>query len=44
MALKDVAPWHHGKGATAPSPLGDLHREVDRVFENFWSGFGTLSG
>jgi HSP20 family protein len=43
MALKDLAPWHHGKGVAAPSPLGDLHREVDRVFENFWSGFGTPS-
>ena len=41
MALKDLAPWHHGKGS-APS-LGDLHREVDRVFENFWSGFGAPS-
>ena len=40
MALKDLAPWHHGK-ATAPSTFGDLQREVDRVFENFWSGFGT---
>ena len=41
MALKDLAPWHHGKGS-APS-LGDLHREVDRVFDSFWSGFGTPS-
>jgi HSP20 family protein len=42
MALRDLAPWHHGKSGT-PSPLGDLQREVDRVFENFWSGFGTPS-
>lgn len=41
MALKDLAPWHHGK-STAPV-LGDLQREVDRVFDNFWSGFGTPS-
>ncbi|MGF1628743.1 MAG: Hsp20/alpha crystallin family protein [Kiloniellaceae bacterium] len=41
MALKDLAPWHHGK-STAPA-LGDLQREVDRVFDNFWSGFGTPS-
>ena len=40
MALKDLAPWHHGK-SPAPSPLSDLHREVDRVFESFWSGFGA---
>jgi len=42
MALKDLAPWHHGKSA-APGTFGDLQREVDRVFENFWSGFGTPS-
>ncbi|HMA16647.1 MAG: Hsp20/alpha crystallin family protein [Bacteroidota bacterium] len=42
MALRDLAPWHHGKGA-APTSLGDLQREVDRVFESFWSGFGTPS-
>ncbi len=41
MALRDLAPWHHGKGGT-PS-LSDLQREVDRVFDNFWSGFGTPS-
>jgi len=41
MALRDLAPWHHGKSA-APA-LGDLQREVDRVFESFWSGFGTPS-
>lgn len=40
MALRDLAPWHHGKSGT-PSTLGDLQREVDRVFESFWSGFGT---
>ena len=42
MALRDLAPWHHGKSG-APSSLGDLQREVDRVFESFWSGFGTPS-
>jgi HSP20 family protein len=41
MALKDLAPWH-SKSGTTPA-LSDLHREVDRVFENFWSGFGTPS-
>jgi HSP20 family protein len=43
MALRDLAPWHHGKSGGAPSPLSDLHREVDRIFENFWGGFGTPS-
>jgi len=42
MALRDLAPWHHGKSGT-PSTLSDLQREVDRVFESFWSGFGTPS-
>jgi len=41
MALKDLAPWH-SKGASAPA-LSDLHREVDRVFENFWGGLGMPS-
>ncbi len=41
MALKDLAPWHHGKSG-APA-LSDLQREVDRVFDNFWSGFGAPS-
>lgn len=39
MALKDLAPWHHGKSGTPA--LSDLQREVDRVFESFWNGFGT---
>lgn len=41
MALRDLAPWHHGKSGTPA--LSDLQREVDRVFESFWSGFGTPS-
>ncbi len=41
MALKDLAPWHHGKSG-APA-LSDLHREVDRVFESFWNNFGSPS-
>ncbi len=42
MALKDLSPWHHGKGTggTVPS-MTDLHREVDRVFEDFWRGFAS---
>ena len=40
MALRDLAPWNYGKSRT-PSPLNELQREVDRVFENFWSGFAT---
>jgi len=42
MALRDLAPWHHGKSAGTPA-LSDLHREVDRVFDNFWSNFGAPS-
>ena len=42
MALKDLAPWHHGKSGGTPG-LSDLHREVDRVFDNFWTNFGTPS-
>jgi len=39
MALRDLAPWHHGKSGTPA--LSDLHREVDRVFDSFWNNFGT---
>ena len=42
MALRDLTPWHHAKSG-APSSLGDLQREVDRVFESFWGGFGMPS-
>ena len=42
MALRDLSPWHHGKGSGGNVPsMTDLHREVDRVFEDFWRGFGT---
>jgi HSP20 family protein len=40
MALRDLAPWHHGKAGAVPS-LSDLHREVDRVFDSFWGGLGS---
>lgn len=39
MALRDLAPWHHGKSGTPA--LSDLQREVDRVFDSFWNDFGT---
>jgi hypothetical protein len=39
MALKDLAPWHHGK-SNAPATFGDLQREVDRVFETSGAGSG----
>lgn len=42
MALRDLAPWSRSKDAV-PASLSDLQREVDRVFENFWSGFGAPS-
>jgi len=42
MALKDLAPWHHSKAGAVPS-ISDLHREVDRVFDSFWSGLGSTS-
>ena len=42
MAQKEVAPRHPGRTSMMPS-ISDLHREVDRVFDQFWSGFGTPS-
>jgi len=44
MALRDLAPWHHGKGGSSGVPsISDLHREVDRVFDSFWGGLGSGS-
>lgn len=44
MALRDLAPWHHGKGTGSGVPsLSDLHREVDRVFDSFWGGAAVPS-
>ena len=42
MAQKELAPWHLGKASGVPS-ITDLQREVDRVFTDFWRGFGTPS-
>lgn len=42
MALKDLSPWQAGKASGVPS-ITDLHREVDRVFDDFWRGFGAPS-
>ncbi len=42
MALKDLAPWQPGKTGAMPS-ISDLQREVDRVFDDFWRGFGAPS-
>lgn len=41
MALRDLAPWHHGKSGTPA--LSDLQREVDRVFDSFWNDFAPAS-
>ena len=42
MALKDLAPWHHGKVGSVPS-VSDLHREVNRAVDSFWGGADTSS-
>ena len=34
MAMRDIAPWRE----TSYRPLSQLHREVDRLFEDFFAG------
>ncbi|NIA70881.1 Hsp20/alpha crystallin family protein [Pelagibius litoralis] len=44
MNLRDLTPWHHGKAGAGSTPaISELHREVDRVFDDFWRGFGGPS-
>lgn len=44
MNLRDLTPWHHDKAGTGNAPaINELHREVDRVFDDFWRGFGSPS-
>lgn len=50
MNMRDLIPWNRGTGAPAPaalpsepaSPFLTLHREVNRLFDDVFSGFGGL--
>jgi HSP20 family protein len=50
MAIRDLAPWNWGKNKVtekreAEHPLSHLQREMNRMFNDFWSGEGyPLSG
>ena len=44
MSIRDLIPWRHGEEAegrrTLSQPFAELHREMDRAFEDFFKGFG----
>jgi HSP20 family protein len=44
MALRELVPWRWGALARQrereETPLASLHGEIDRLFEDFWRGFG----
>ncbi|WP_027145654.1 Hsp20/alpha crystallin family protein [Mesorhizobium sp. WSM3626] len=49
MSVRDLIPWGRGNGDRAPSlfrdgerdPFLSLHREVNRLFDDVFRGFGT---
>jgi len=48
MTVRDLIPWHRRRSATARrndevSPLLALHREMNRVFDNFFRGVELTS-
>lgn len=38
MATSDLTPWKHRHAGQEGSAIASLHNEVDRLFENFFSG------
>ncbi len=45
MAIRDLVPWNRGREASvrrseAPNPFLTLHREVNRLFDDMFRGFG----
>ena len=50
MNMRDLIPWNRGTGAPAPaalpsepaSPFLTLHREVNRLFDDVFTGFGSV--
>lgn len=48
MAFKDLVPWNRKTGTLArredEHPVLALHREMDRLFDNFWNEFGRPFG
>ncbi|MCJ2051638.1 Hsp20/alpha crystallin family protein [Methylobacterium sp. J-070] len=50
MNVRDLIPWNRGTGAPAPAPLPNepvspfltLHREMNRLFDDVFSGFGAV--
>lgn len=52
MSVRDLIPWNRTTLAPAPAPLSNeaaspfltLHREMNRLFDDVFSGFGSLPG
>jgi len=43
MAMRSLAPWRWGRGSlpsTEGSPLDAFQREMNRLFDDFFKGFG----
>jgi HSP20 family protein len=49
MALRDLIPWNNNRGRELSVPRGEanpfltLHREMNRLFDDVFSGFGLMS-
>lgn len=54
MSVRELIPWKRnrsvpvqraaGTAADVRDPFLALHREMNRLFEDFWSGFGSFGG
>ncbi|HZU89090.1 MAG TPA: Hsp20/alpha crystallin family protein [Stellaceae bacterium] len=46
MAVRDLISWGRGRAPAAqqPDPLAALHREMNRLFDDFWRDFEGLAG
>ncbi|HEU5135876.1 MAG TPA: Hsp20/alpha crystallin family protein [Steroidobacteraceae bacterium] len=49
MNLQKIVPWSHGRNSPAArsvteSPVFALHREMDRMFDDFFRGFSAANG
>ena len=49
MAIRDLVPWNNrgrevgGRRDEEPHPILSLHREMNRLFEDVFRGFGPQS-
>jgi HSP20 family protein len=45
MAMRDLISWGRGRAPAAqqPDPFAALHREMNRLFDDFWQGFESMA-